>query len=333
MTRLRSSRRILLALLRLGVGVGLLVYLAKSKIIDFHTLSRLAAEWPVSLAAMVFLFVDMALMAWRLCFLFRPQGMRFRWIDSLQLTSISAFFATFLPGRAGGDLAKIFYAAKEKSGRRTEIVTVLLFDRSMGLFSLLLLPLLLAPMFPELLRSPSVRIALSIAGILALAMLAGFFLCIFAPVWVNRLAGRPCRLLNASPFAGRFIAAVGAYGRSPCTVAGALGISLVDNLLGVGVVALALFVVHPSGLEAKLCVVAPLGQIVNSLPLTPGGLGVGETAFHTLFGIAGLKGGAEAMLCWRIWNAMIGVFGLILYVRGFRTRILNGPSGLAGVSP
>ena len=35
-----------------------------------------------------------------------------------------------------------------------------------------------------------------------------------------------------------------------------------------------------------------------------------------LFRMAGLEGGAEALLCWRIWRAAVGLIGLILYLRG-----------------
>jgi len=45
-------------------------------------------------------------------------------------------------------------------------------------------------------------------------------------------------------------------------------------------------------------------------------LGVGETSLNALFALAGLQGGAEIFLCWRVWKAMVGLLGLIIYVRG-----------------
>jgi hypothetical protein len=84
-----------------------------------------------------------------------------------------------------------------------------------------------------------------------------------------------------------------------------------------------MLVVNPSGLAMKMCLVIPMGYIANSLPLTPGGLGVGETAFNALFDITGLRGGAEALLCWRIWSAFVGILGLIFYLRGLRRSIVN----------
>ncbi|HEV2275421.1 MAG TPA: lysylphosphatidylglycerol synthase transmembrane domain-containing protein [Acidobacteriaceae bacterium] len=331
MKRHGSLRRWLFGLARLTIGIGLLVYLVKSKIVDFHSLSRLVAVWPISLAAIVLLLLDLALMACRLCLLFRAQGMHFQWAESLQLTSVSSFFSTFLPGRAGGDLAKIFYASKGSSGRRTEIITILLFDRALGLFSLLLLPLLLVPLFPELLRTSVVRAALLVDTLLALAMMSGFVGCTLAPRRMADWADRRVLLRGSLPVR-RFLETVAGYGRSPGMLSGALLISLADNLIGTGVLALGLFAVRPASVQAKLCVMVPLGQIVNSLPLTPGGLGVGETAFHALFGLAGMHGGADALLCWRIWNALVSLLGLFFYLRGIRTRILELPGNLAEIS-
>jgi glycosyltransferase 2 family protein len=74
--------------------------------------------------------------------------------------------------------------------------------------------------------------------------------------------------------------------------------------------------VNPGALSLALCLVAPLGHLVNSLPLTPGGLGVGETAFNALFAFTGMADGADALLCVRIWSLLVGALGLLNYLFG-----------------
>jgi len=39
-------------LVRLGIGFGLVAYLAQSKVISFHALSKLFTAWPITLAAL-----------------------------------------------------------------------------------------------------------------------------------------------------------------------------------------------------------------------------------------------------------------------------------------
>ena len=317
-----AARAIAWTLVRLGIGIALLVYLAKSRLIDFRELSKLFTAWPITLGALALIFLDIFCMSVRLCWLFRPQGLRLPLSRSLDLTLVSSFFATFLPGAAGGDLAKLFYAAKENKGRRAEIVTTIAFDRAVGLFSILLLPLLFAPLFVPLIRGTAVlRILLVITAALAAGMFGAFLLCLFGPTWMNRAAAWISRFLPGRQVPERIVATIGAYRGRWGVLLAALAASLVSNLTLIAATALAVALLSPVSLSWKMCLVIPMGDVANSLPLTPGGIGVGETAFSGLFRIAGLQGGAEALLCWRIWRAMVGLAGLVVYLRGMRRAV------------
>ena len=302
---------------RLSVGIGLIAYLAKSHVINFHSLSKPILSWPIDVAALVLMFLDIALMSKRLAMLVESQGLRLSFWNSLKLTLVSSFFATFLPGAAGGDVAKLFYAAKENKGRRAEITTIVVFDRLIGLFSILLLPLLFAPRFiPLILAVGALRALLIAAAALALCMLAGLFVCLRSPAGVNWLVRCIFRFLPGRKLAERSAATIAAYRGDPAVLIAALGLSFLANLTLIIVTALAISALHPSSMSMKMILVIPLGDLANNLPLTPGGLGVGESAYDVLFKLAGLEGGAEALLCWRIWRAAVGLIGLVLYLRG-----------------
>jgi glycosyltransferase 2 family protein len=313
----RPTRRILLTMVRLGVGLGLLAYLARSGIINLHALSRLYTAWPITLAALALLLADVALMGLRLCWLFVPQALHLPLGRSMQLTLVSFFFAMFLPGSAGGDLAKLFYAAKGNRGRRAEIITIMALDRGIGLFSLLILPLLFAPLFlPFIQARPALRILLITVALLAFGLLAAFLVCLLNP----RAA---LRFFPRSSIFERIARTIRIYRQHLGTLVAALGASVVANLCLVAVTALAVLALNSGGLSMVMSLMIPLGHIVNSLPLTPGGLGVGETAFNALFSMAGLGGGAEALLCWRIWMALISILGLVFYLRGLRRCVFD----------
>jgi glycosyltransferase 2 family protein len=326
--RAKTARPAVWFLVRLSVGIALIAYLARSRIIDFHSLLKPIAAWPIDLAAVSLIFLDVVLMAARLSMLFKPQGLQLSFANSLKLTLVSSFFATFLPGAAGGDLAKLFYAAKENKGRRAEIVTVVIFDRAIGLFSILILPLLFAPLFRPLIRDVAVlRMLLIAAVILALCMLAGLILCLRSPAALSRLLEWGFRFLPGKKLAERSIASVAAYRGHARVLVAALGLSLLANLTLIGATALAIWALHPASMSMKMCLVIPLGDLANNLPLTPGGLGVGESAYSVLFKLAGLEGGAEALLCWRIWRAAVGLLGLILYLRGPGRSVYGSETG------
>lgn len=326
-TQPKNPRTFIWTLVRLAVGIALLIYLAKSRLIDFAQLAKLFTAWPITLAALALVFLDVFFMSIRLCWLFRPQDLRLPLLRSLDLTLVSSFFATFLPGAAGGDLAKLFYAAKDNKGRRAEIVTIIAFDRAVGLFSILLLPLLFAPLFIPLIRIvPTLQILLAITAALAVAMLAAFLLCLYTQTQMTRVAQSASRFLPGRQLPERVVATIGAYRGHWGTLLAALAASLASNLTLIAATALAILLIAPNSLSLKMCLVIPMGDVANSLPLTPGGLGVGETAFSALFKIAGLEGGAEALLCWRIWRAVVSLAGLAIYLKGMRRSVFSNTS-------
>jgi len=63
-----------------------------------------------------------------------------------------------------------------------------------------------------------------------------------------------------------------------------------------------------------------LGMLANALPLTPAGLGVGETAFDRLFALVGVTGGATLPLAWRVGSLPLGLLGCVFYAVGVKAR-------------
>jgi glycosyltransferase 2 family protein len=324
------TRRLVWGFVRFAIGIGLLIYLAKSGIVDLETLKRLVGSWRVSLAAVALMGADVLMMSLRLCWLLRPHGLNLPLGKSLQLTFVSFFFTTFLPGSSGGVLAKLFYAAKDNEGRRTEIATVVIFDRAIGLFSLLLLSLFFVPVFPHMIWSVTdLRFLVLIVGVLAVGLLVALAVVMLRESAAHRLLRRMLAWLPWKDMPSRAIDTISVYRRSPGTLLAAFGVSVLANFCVVCVAALALFALEPASFSFRALLVAPLGYIANSLPLTPGGLGVGEEAFNSLFKLMGLTGGADVLLSWRIWSLPISIVGLALYLRGLGQSVNNQESARA----
>ena len=312
-----ALRKTVFLILRLAIGVGILVYLATSGQINFASLVRLLHAWPITVAAMGILLVDIFIMSIRASLLFHSARLSLSLKNSIQLNLIGFLFSTFLPGAAGGDIAKLVYATRENRGRRAEVATVLILDRLVGLFSLVLLPLLFAPFFPDLLRSVAVLRRIVVAdAVLAGLMLGGTAMVMFFARTGEWVGGLLHRWPGIRSLALRVLEALAVQGKSRGTLFFAVFLSVLANLALIGVTALGLYAVSPGSLSMQLTLVAPIGHLVNSLPLTPGGIGVGEGAFNALFTLTGMSGGAEALLCVRLWNAIIGLLGFLVYVFG-----------------
>jgi uncharacterized protein (TIRG00374 family) len=319
----RRVFRILLIFLRAVIGIGLLVYLWNSGAIQWSALMGLASAWPLTLAALLLLLVAVGFTGWRLCLLLRLHSLQVSVGAALRLTLIGIFFNSFLPGSTGGDLVKIFYAAQGNRGRRTEVVTIVLWDRAAGMFALLIWPLLVAPLFPELFVSSALlRKLLWTAAIIAGAMLAGTLLCFSSQVRNNRLLSLAFRKLPGGDYARRIFETVHHYRHNVGPLALAVVVALITHTLTTGATMLAAHATNPDGIAWEMSLLIPLGHLANTLPVTPGGLGVGEAAFSALFAMVGLRGGAEALLGWRLLTMLIGLLGLLFYLQG-RERFVH----------
>ncbi len=314
---MKPVSRFLFTVARIGVGVALLWYLGTSGAITWKDLLGLAREWPITTVALLLLLVDMMVTSWRLCVLLAARGMHLSVISATKLTLIGMFFNACLPGSTGGDLVKIYYATEGNRGRRMEVTTIILFDRAMGMLGLMLWPLLVAPFFPRLLEAmPVLRALLWGAAGVAAVMLAGLLVAWSDWLRQSTLLEWVFGRLPMGDYARRTFDTVHAYRNHLGAVAGSVAISLLAHSMSVGVTMLLIAAVNPAGADWRMAVLIPLGHLANTLPLTPGGLGVGEAAFNKLFSMAGLAGGAEGLLGWRLLTILLGLLGLVFYLQG-----------------
>lgn len=312
------ARSIAFGAVRLSIGVALLIVLARTGVLDWAALRGLLDRWYFSLVAIGLIGTAISLTAWRLCLLMRPRKFALGLGASLRLTLMGVFFNSSMPGSSGGDLVRIYYAAKGNEGRRAEIVTVLLLDRVIGLVALLLYPIILAPLYLSLLAdNESLRMVVFTSAGLVAALATGTW------VFVGRGAGkeRILGLLERVPGGAiirRMAATLRSYGSDHRPLWAAGLVSLGAHALGVtGFLFLARALGSP-GLEWALFVIVPIGLVVNTIPLTPGGLGVGEATFAVLFGMVGLSGGPEVLISWRLVTLLVGLSGLVFYLQGRR---------------
>jgi len=305
--------------LRILVAVSLLVVLIRSGGIRWSALREVFAVWPLTLAALGLMLMGLVLTSWRLCVLFRPRGLGLSLAASTRLTLIGMFFNTSLPGAGGGDLVRMYYGARGHEGRRAEIVTVMVLDRVAGMFALILWPLLVAPAVFSLWRGNPALTALLGAGAAMAVGMAVVFVVAWSPMFApdGRLDGW-VRRLPAGALLAQVMETIAGYRTHRRAVVQAVGISLLSHTLAMSAALLLARITNPDGFSWAMSILIPMGFMANTIPLTPGGLGVGEAAFDSLFRLAGLHGGAEVLLGWRLLILAVGLVGLGAYLHGRR---------------
>jgi glycosyltransferase 2 family protein len=327
--------RTLFTIMRLGIAAALLIYLGRSGLLDWAALRGLLVAWPITALAVTLLLLAVVVTAARVCVLMPPSGLYLGLGASVRLAFIGSFFNACLPGSTGGDALRIYYGSRGNEGRRTEVATIFVFDRVIGLFAMLLWPLLAAPFFPGLVAGNAVlRGLLGAAAVAAAAVAVLFFVGGSPRVLGSTAAAWMLTRLPGARYLRTVLGTLAAFRGTPGTLAAALGISVLAHTIGVGATLLVAHATDPAGAAWEMSLLIPLGSIANLVPLTPGGLGVGEAAFDHLFALAGFSGGAEAMLGIRVLMAVVSLPGLVFYLQGGRRLVHHAappmPAQVAG---
>jgi hypothetical protein len=305
-------------ILRTVLGIGLLYYVLSS-IGIWSSINRLIATlW--LLPGLVALTLFGALVeAKRLGYLFRSQGIYLPLGKGYRLVTMGTFFNFCIPGGTGGDVMKLYYLTVENPGRGIEVATVLFIDRAVALFSLLFLIAGLALFNRQFVKEYLLIQWLVAAAVIGMVgMLVGI---IFSCSLYSRTSKLLQPILTRIPFLcylERIFKVLYAFRDYKRALLGAAIISLSGHLALSGMFLLAGREFFPQAPSLTVCLLALLGMLVNALPLTPGGLGVGEAAFNGLFGLLGYVGGAQLMLTWRLGTIPLCLVGCGLYIRGIQ---------------
>lgn len=295
----------------------MLWYLAQAGSIDWYSFIGMAKEWPYTLLAITLFVLSTLLQSQRLRLLINAHQLGLSYFAAVKLTFIGIFFSTYLPGATGGDLVKIYYASKGNPGVRTEVITILLLDRFIGLFSLLTLPLLLAPFYVDLIVSNQIfQAILGFAAAVALSIILFTVIGAKFELADNKLLNWIDRKISFGNLLVRMLHTIHYYRHDIGVIFKALFYSYVLQLLMVCVAIAVAHTTNTMGADIKMLFLIPMGYFANSIPITPGGLGVGEAAMETLFQMGGLSGGAETILGWRLTMILVGLVGLFFYLKG-----------------
>ncbi len=310
-------KRLLVILLKMGVGGGMLAYLIYSGRLNFSRL-LLFRDAPGVLALMmgVLALVIVPLTALRWWLLLRAIGLHVALYRTLALTWIGLFFSTTLPGAVTGDVVKGYYVLKAQRGEdRTRAVMTLLLDRCVGLFGLIVMAFVALVCNLELLLSQPRMHALAW---MITAMFAGIVLCSGVALYPFPAGRDPflrlCARLPASGVTMQLYRTVKSYQHQKPTLLVALLLSIAMHSL----IALLFFqLTRLLGIRdmalATQFFIMPIGLLTMALPLAPAGIGIGHVAFASLYQLAGFSGGADIFNLFVIVQLALSLLGGIPY--------------------
>lgn len=265
------------------------------------------------------------ILRWRL--LLRTQGLIVTFWRATQLTFIGFFFNNVLPGLTGGDIVKAVMIAQDHPEERPAAVGTVIVDRVLGLLVLAVMSgIVLAFTFE---RYPQAAIA--VFGFLGAAALG---LVLFFSRRVRSFL-RLDELMKKLPGAGilkKLDRAFFLYRSQKRTVLLAVLLSVISHCGNIGTIycfGRGIGLDESAGLQGHPLVAylatVPIVLIVSSIPLLPGGWGVGEAAFAYFFRTVGIWNLDLSIALSVIQRTATLLFSLLggLFFLTFRKRVMD----------
>lgn len=298
----------LVLLVKLAIAAAAMAWLYSRDLLDLAVLddvSHSSATYLLLLAGAASMALAVFLLALRLRMLLLFARFDVGVAPATLITFVGFFFGALLPGSVGADAIRVTYFCGRVAERRMDVVTAILFDRVIGLFALLLLA----------------SLALAVAW-LADVWRDGFAILITAPTLLGltaiaallfaRSSGRvlPAALRKRVPWRlATFLEGSRSLLRNGRLLAATLAISLVSHALMVVSFVVIAVVITDSLAVVLHFVISPLAVTLNSVPISPGGLGITEGAFAYLFMLSGSDNGALIGLLGRLLQYSVYAVG------------------------
>ena len=254
-------------------------------------------------------------------------GCETRWMSALRLTYIGLFFNLVVPGLNGGDLVRGVLVVREHPERRADALTSVVVDRLLGLLAMIGLAVVAIFASGGRLQVLEVPVALVFLG-----MLTG--LAAFMNPTLRRVT-RFDRILARLPQSERLKKldrALLHYLQHPGELAVALLLSLGNHLSVTACIYSIARAFGDSLTFLDYLGVVTVANTLSSIPIAPGGWGVGEAAFGKLFQILGASAtlGVATSITYRLCAGALGITGgiFLLLPGGRPAREQLAESGL-----
>lgn len=303
------------SIIRIVLGVSLLVWVLRRSGVEALT-SVLSQPW--TLAALVALTILGALVeAERLRILFRASGLNLTWQGAYRVVPVSNFFNYCIPGGTGGDVVKLYYLSLDNRRRGVEVATTVVVDRALALFAVLVFVTILMLVNHEIVLANGVLRALALVVLGGLAAI-GTIAMLSWSTWL-RSTNFYTFVMERMPlrrYVERVADALHSFGDRKRALLAAMLVSVCGHVAMAATFVAVAGVILPAAPRAQVALLSMTGMVANAIPLTPGGVGVGEAAFEHLFGLIGLQGGALLLVLWRVGMLPIATLGATLYITG-----------------
>lgn len=305
--------------LKIGIAVALVWYLFKSGRLTTESLLKLLNHdnAPFLFFSAFAFLCSQVLSSVRLVFLLKMIDVSLGFVQAFKLTMIGNFFNIVVPGSVGGDIVKGYYLAKDESKGRGRSTGIVIMDRAIGLFALLLIG---GTSVIYLSRGGSHVLGKYQDKLQIIVTLSVLVLSLFLSLLIfgkNRLARQKLKALVLRVFKQGFfyniIEAFGAVTRRRRYLIYALFVSILVQLLSLFGVIVLVNIIGTIYEIIPLMAVSSVVMLMGVVPVTPGNIGWTEFIATLGWSAIGLNYGAIVFFYWRLVTLFCSIPGGIFY--------------------
>jgi uncharacterized protein (TIRG00374 family) len=282
--RILARPRLWTNLAKTALGVTLLVALVFWGRIDLNVLLVLAVIPSAVVTCLALLFLTLPLAALRWGIFLRALGVSLPFVNLFHFVAIGLLTNVLLPGSAGGDAVRGLYAwrALGRSGGR--VAVSVLADRLFSLLAVLFISLVFTLFYWRQMQQVPALAALGMSIVVAaVACVAGACLLFAAPDLTRPIEAHLLRWPTLTNLLVQARWMILMLRTNPVSLLAAFALAFAMQMLTVFAVAVLAGAIKIGVLKpVDYIFVVPFTLIVNALPLTPGGIGVGEAAFDQI---------------------------------------------------
>jgi len=313
-------KNIVMTAFKIIVAGGLITWLIKTKKISMEPFAQLWAHPSMLILVFAAVLALILINNYRWVLLLRGQDVLSNNRETLPLSLIGLFFNIAMPGSVGGDVVKGYYIVRRHPQAKVAVATSVLIDRLVGLYAMTLIalyPLVIHANF--VFSSPKLKaMALFVLGLIVFFTI--FFLVGFSQaIRTHDKTEALFKKIPAGKLFEKVYDAVHAYSRHKTEFIWGILLSVVAQTV---IIVAFYFVGHALGYTSVtlngLLFAIPLGLIAAAVPVSPGGIGVGQAVFFALFSwYPGLVGefGVAVITIFQVVQALWSLLGAAFYLR------------------
>ena len=263
------------------------------------------ADWRLIAIAVLLVFVDRALMAYRwvvlLCIV--DPAERPPLVEVMRIFFVSTFVGTFLPASIGGDAVRA-YSMAQLNVRGSDAVASVFMDRMLGVASILVMAAVGLTRARDLAGNVTIMLSLAVAASACVVTLVLIFSEGAARIMTALLAGMPVSVRHSGDRVLESIRRYAAYhGQLTSVLVGSILVQIL-RIVQAYFLGRSLAIAMP--LPAYFAFI-PLILLVMLLPVTINGIGTSQAAFVWFFGRAGIPAASAFTLS--VLFVALGVVG------------------------